>query len=729
MADTPTDEYYVQSRERAWQQHCRDEERQPYGYTPLSTDPTRKEIRLLEILPSDSRFHVVYCKIHHVPLHGPELRPYEALSYCWGGSSLGRWIAIHGDAGMRYLNITDNLYFALWRLRDASQSRWMWIDAVCIDQNDSAEKAAQVLVMRDIYASSKRAVLWLGEKDSDGSSERGLELVFRVHIVLNFDKTHNVKRDLFQQSAGPSELPPPTSRLWWDLFALLNRSWFSRAWIVQELAVSPDPLVLCGYHQLPWTHFWGAINYLGEIAGLKLGAYSSAMQRLQLCANLDQIRKQYQQQGQTSEPPGDQQHERVGSGDEQDETSQSGVGLSVMEALMYSRKAEATMPQDRLFAFYGLLSAHTTEGQAVVHRDLGLPDPNYLVPAAEIYRQAAVGLMQHLGNLDLLSVTSITRERWRPMPDGTRGQVGDEMAGLPTWAPNWTAGGLTEPFLWRHFLTEFRPGQKPTYRASGDSAYAPEFDASGQRLRLRGHVIGVIGRASQVVRPPPKQELDLSPISRANWARGYLEYQRALRSCEDVGGMWEPGNYPATGESRIRAYCQTLHGGADGFLGEGITIDNVEFLFRIWHLSHIVPARILQILRLDTVGFFVLWTMALSLFTMLRVKLFGWPPAAGPDMIFTFLTTRLAHRRVINTEDQDGRGGYIGLGPPLAQPGDSIVLCMGGKLPLVLRPSSEGAWEFIGECYIHGLQDGRKWEALESRREADKESETEFWLI
>ncbi|KAJ3453847.1 hypothetical protein MRS44_018479 [Fusarium solani] len=672
MTDWVSGDDYVQSREEGWRAHSSYPDG-PYVYTPLCKAPEQTGIRLLEILPSDCGFHIISCKIHHVTLGSPTTRPYEALSYCWGGSSLNRWICIKNGSHSgcdQYLCVTDNLYFALWRLRHPYKSRWMWVDAICINQRDNVEKAYQVLLMRDIYANSKRAIIWLGEKDEDHSCERGLELALRVNEVADWDRQHGMHRDLFQQPPQAPALPPPTSRLWWDLFAILDRSWFSRAWIVQELAVSPDPLVVCGHHRLSWTQFCGAITYIGCIASVRLAAFSSAMSRLQLFTNLDQIRKQYQQ-GTLSEASGEHQNQGPGFEDQHQSSgfesvrgqdgSRPGNGLTVIEALLYSQMAEASEPQDHLFAFYGLFSRRHG-GLQTAHRDYGLPDPNYEAVCGEIYRQAAVGLMRHMGNLDLLSVTNRTID--------DRGQIQDDrMAGLPTWAPNWAAGALTECFLWRHFLTEFRPDQRSTHRASGDSFYTPKFDAAERKLLLQGYILGTICNVSEVVRPAPKQELSSS--SRANFARGYLAYQRACRSCEDVAGMWESGDYGATGESRIRAYCQTLHGGADGFLGDGIQVEQVEFLFRIWYLSQMLPARILQFLRLDTLWFFLPWMRVVAALSSLRVKLFGW--SGGLDMGFGILASRMAHRRIVRTDDWE-EGGYIGLGPPLARLGDSILI-------------------------------------------------------
>lgn len=210
------------------------------------------------------------------------------------------------------------------------------------------------------------------------------------------------------------------------------------------------------------------------------------------------------------------------------------------------------------------------------------------------------------------------------------------------------------------------------------------------------------------------------PEYRANLDQSYLAYRRALLSCESVAGIWKSTRYEPTGESRMRAYCLTLHGASDGFFHERINADGVEILFNLWLVFDMIPARIFWLLGLDTVSFYTTWRQAMVWLTWIRVVLFGWGPAIGPSThAFDILFTRLAHRRVVRLEDWE-EGEYIGLGPPLASLGDVVVLCRGAKMPLVLRLKGQGEWELIGECYVHGVQDGSREETLESQRIASR---------
>jgi len=127
------DDFYLESREAFWSFEEKrkggigDEELPGYQYNQLA----KGQIRLLEILPDHVRGYLIYCRIHH-PFLSDKPR-YEALSYCWGSSTKQRYIIAELDGGwIQKIEVTDNLYSALWRLRDLFEPWWMWVDAVCI---------------------------------------------------------------------------------------------------------------------------------------------------------------------------------------------------------------------------------------------------------------------------------------------------------------------------------------------------------------------------------------------------------------------------------------------------------------------------------------------------------------------------------------------------------------------------------------------------------------------
>ena len=111
-------------------------------YTKL--DPSMGAIRLLRLLGSADNDAPIEC---HLAIYSLDDEPYDALPYTWGSSALGKSVYVNGS---RFV-VTDNLAAALRRLRLPDKPRTIWIDALCINQDDLAERAYQVAIMGQIY--------------------------------------------------------------------------------------------------------------------------------------------------------------------------------------------------------------------------------------------------------------------------------------------------------------------------------------------------------------------------------------------------------------------------------------------------------------------------------------------------------------------------------------------------------------------------------------------------
>lgn len=131
-----------------------------YRYFPLL--PRRDSIRLLRLLPNKNKSRAkIQCELIEYSLQdqntGTHL--YHALSYTWGGMNKPHSISINN----KNLAITENLHAALLSLRDRSFEQILWIDAICIDQENLEERGLQVQLMAKIYSKATRVIVWLGE--------------------------------------------------------------------------------------------------------------------------------------------------------------------------------------------------------------------------------------------------------------------------------------------------------------------------------------------------------------------------------------------------------------------------------------------------------------------------------------------------------------------------------------------------------------------------------------
>ncbi|KAK4211139.1 heterokaryon incompatibility protein-domain-containing protein [Rhypophila decipiens] len=133
----------------------------PYSYQPLQAG----HFRFIELLPDPN----IESSRYSPPLV-PEHRPkYEALSYAWGVDTTVLPIIVDSGPGQpgTSLWIRPNLVVALRHLRTSRTARTLWIDAICINQDDGIEKATQITKMGSIYSLAYRVVIWLGPKEDD----------------------------------------------------------------------------------------------------------------------------------------------------------------------------------------------------------------------------------------------------------------------------------------------------------------------------------------------------------------------------------------------------------------------------------------------------------------------------------------------------------------------------------------------------------------------------------
>lgn len=184
---------------------------------------------------------------------------YEALSYYWGEiSGPIPPLRIHENGEVRHLRLTRNLESALRNLRHENSSRRLWIDAICINQEDKKEKSFQIPFMGRIYSLAKNVCVWLGDPSVD--SELAFSLIKSILQLSDLD-------DLIDNKHTDS---------WAALSSLMKRDWFSRRWIVQEIAFAKSATVHCGQTHIDWPDLADAMALFAsraeEISKLFRGA-------------------------------------------------------------------------------------------------------------------------------------------------------------------------------------------------------------------------------------------------------------------------------------------------------------------------------------------------------------------------------------------------------------------------------------------------------------------------
>ena len=169
---------------------------------------------------------------------GAPLEPFEALSYTWGEKKDGLFVKILAEGEAYAISIRPNLESALRQLRSPKEYKFFWVDALCINQEDEDEKSSQIQRTSDIYNNATNVCVWLGVEEED--SAKAMNFIRRC---LNLDDFDQLVRDSL------------ASKEWAALFALMRRPWFSRRWIIQEIALARNATLHCGKDQVDWREF------------------------------------------------------------------------------------------------------------------------------------------------------------------------------------------------------------------------------------------------------------------------------------------------------------------------------------------------------------------------------------------------------------------------------------------------------------------------------------------
>lgn len=177
------------------------------------------------------------------------------------------------------MKITRNLDDALRKLRLKKESRYLWVDAICINQEDVHERGHQVRLMRAIYKNAKATLIWIGRDDVEydiygKELPRSAPLAFGIihQIVDNMRvqyahlwkvklKHDNfVPRLVYERSGVRKPLAYKPS--WVVLEELFSHPWFWRLWVIQEVAVSSYSTLIWGDEQIQWDLVGEACNWL-----------------------------------------------------------------------------------------------------------------------------------------------------------------------------------------------------------------------------------------------------------------------------------------------------------------------------------------------------------------------------------------------------------------------------------------------------------------------------------
>ena len=352
----------------------------PYNYSPV--DKEASEIRLMTLLPGVFGTKISIT-IGTTVLSKSQVPEYEALSYTWGSVERTAYIYIQDTERESALAVTSNLAEALQYLRYEDKPRTLWIDAICVDQTNIPERGHQVTRMAKIYPQASRVVVWLGpERDNSALAMRELDaLGSTVEVDWNLSQITPLSGDDYDQWL---RIPLPFMKdhnCLVSIASLLDRSWFKRLWIWQEIQLARSGAqIVCGRNGTLWDTFRNAIlclllRYLThDIAENVPAKFRAGINRAMVVCNYNQL------------------------------------GSRLEDLLKNARAAQCSDDRDRIYAVLNL-----TGGK------LGL-ESDYSKTTEEVFKSVVLGYASTQKDLSLLGQCEM-RQNKRPS--------------VPSWVPDW----------------------------------------------------------------------------------------------------------------------------------------------------------------------------------------------------------------------------------------------------------------------------------------------------
>ncbi len=740
--------------------------------------PGTRSFRVFHLFPQqagdlaqrDDLSGVLRGRIELVNLDDPNGHCYNALSYCWEGSiepspyldqRKDRIIIEALDGSTSQVAISPALSTALRYLRAQGQSLPLFVDQICINQADDAEKSHQINLMGDIYRSCECVLAWLdvATKHTDALFHflpRISDNEFLRQLSRNLPRSSDIIRAAMERRSDFSD----DATLGQDVADMINltrdhwgcfprrgfldiclRRWFRRIWIVQEACLGRKMVFVCGrqscsvealevaneFNKLASDvmHLEGARNPLHHLPAkwdreaMHLSHMSSVV-----------VFRIFQERAAALGPSGDDRGENMRRG------LLNIVNRFNVDVMAYGPwvRLGSSNPKDYIYAFKGLVTAGDTVSEQL---------PGYDRPAAAIFTgftHSCLGNSTELPPIDTLLLSRTETKK---------------VEGLPTWVPDWSTylgiphgyavgyfplfnagGGLREPYTPAE-VEVTTPGilrVKAVLLCKVDGVGTRFMELSSRRL---GHqltpprimprsIFDAICEIQQMCewaanRPNSASIPSTAGLEEAVWltttgGHGLTQTtERTLlgRPTEDgrplLGYLWD---FHQLQMDVLTAIMKTRRGRLAS-IGDTWTANTRQSApSGVWFLSRLLASFEYWRIRLvvESLHLYRLWKYACGLpYVLLRRESEDtmYPAVFGVQMpeisMLKFVLERHVRRKCFVSD-----AGHVGLGPVEMQLGDAVVVPLGATAPFILRPGAADTepWTYVGEAYCHRFMDG-----------------------
>lgn len=380
-------------------------------------------------------------------VHRHPFQRYTALSYVWGSVNNPAYITIDGSEKFK---VTRNLFNALKCLREPDQTISLWVDAICINQNDPEEKKVQIGLMRRVYKQAKKVIAYVPQSPED--VQPFLELAEKIFNAgrqcreaisqkMESDSTtdgDDVSQKEEEQTEDDStygpidskirilplkptgtciedyDVPPEDDAVWFTWRRFFASPYFRRIWILQEFALAKDLYLHNGRSMLAFHTLFLVMNsvsnysrmlnvhYLGrgENAELSRAAFLG-WQGLETM-NMERVFAQEEL-------------------DDEDALASLRKTSTLVNKIRYAFDFDATDPRDKIYALLGLVSDAERYTHLVSYQSADIHSKVYVRFAKAFIEQGHLVTLLHMAcrtafNIQLPSWVPVSRQMCMQYP-------------------------------------------------------------------------------------------------------------------------------------------------------------------------------------------------------------------------------------------------------------------------------------------------------------------------
>ncbi|KAK8039859.1 HET-domain-containing protein [Apiospora rasikravindrae] len=612
-----------------------------------------RQTRLVTIDPFDPEFdRVMVCRTETFQLEGDDRPPYKALSYQWNALEGTKDIFLNKSL----IEITNNLYRALVQFRGDATVRYLWVDALCIDQNNLDEKRHQIPLMGRIFSYAEEVLVWLMDRKMNCFDGENLVNYLESWIRATISAQGNPAVESLNSDQRPFSLcgddslfrftglrldafppaisPPFDKERWTELCSLWDCPYWGRVWIIQEIMLSKK--ARC---------YWGRLPSISkaELSPLTQSEeYGIKLQAILLHAII---------------PPAVTKLSLLYG-----TKVTSGLSMSLADVVDLTSGSTATDPRDRVYGLLGLVDSQN------------MIEPDYDLTTAETYTCFATAEITRTNSLDVCFLSCGLDDRKTP--------------DLPTWVPDLAITKYAEPFS---LLKNLRglcsaAGQNTLMMPTSNSGHM--LSVKGWRATARIHLV-----ETKLLGKPLFETLQsfysdvmksLSDFSRINQLPSGLPVLEIIFRTVvlDTSRYTAPHNltrdelHAAQLREHFEQFCVVL----GGFNEKRSAADQEACDFPLPSQEEF-------------------WGASGDLFEMKE-------EFESRNSIFNNVGLMLLCGDMMKSNDLFWtEDGYMGLATHGVQPGDIVCVLTGACIPVVLRPK-DGRFMLVGECYCFGFMHG-----------------------